>query len=252
MTIALDRPTTTHESRTAPRPLYRVGGTAPRPRPAEEAVTITVSVTLPAGTGDVEAALVADELRTQAQRLVTTRDGRTTVSVHSPNTFAAAGRSTARTLPPRSQGAAAVSPLRPRRTGVVSPNSPARRDAEAARRRALQATAVSPSSPSAAPADALVIDLFGRRVRIDGQDVDFTYKEFELLAQLARSARQTVSRTELMETVWAESPEETGERTVDVHVRRVRTKLGRYRRLISTVRGAGYRLDPGSDVAILS
>jgi DNA-binding response OmpR family regulator len=81
--------------------------------------------------------------------------------------------------------------------------------------------------------------------------VDFTHKEFELLAQLARDSRRTISRTELMETVWAEAPEQTGERTVDVHVRRVRSKLGRYRRLISTVRGAGYRLDPGSDVAIL-
>lgn len=254
MTIALDRPTTTtsFDARPATRSLYRVGGTAPRPRPAEDAVTITVSVTLPAGTGDVEAAVIADELRTRAQRLVAARDGRTTVSVSSPQTFATAGRSTSRPLPPRAQGAAPVSPLRPRRAGVVSPNSPARRDAEAARRRQLQATAVSPSSPSVAPEDSLVIDLFGRRVRIDGQDVDFTYKEFELLAQLARDARRTISRTELMETVWADSPEDTGERTVDVHVRRVRTKLGRYRRLISTVRGAGYRLDPGSDVAILS
>jgi hypothetical protein len=248
MTIALDRPTTFRTS--SPRSLHRVGGTAPRPQASEDAVTITVSVTLPAGTGDVESALIADELRTRAQRLVAARDGRTTVAVSSPQPFAAAGRSSARTLPPRGQ-AAAVTPLRPRRSGVVSPNSPARRDAEAARRRALQATAVSPASPSAAPQDNLVIDLFGRRVRIDGQDVDFTFKEFELLGELARNARRTISRTELMETVWAEAPEETGERTVDVHVRRVRTKLGRYRRLISTVRGAGYRLDPGSDVAIL-
>ena len=145
-----------------------------------------------------------------------------------------------------------MSPLRPRRAGVVSPNSPARRDAEAARRRALQATAVSPASPSLAAEESLVIDLFGRRVRIDGRDVDLTYKEFELLAQLARGARRIVTREELMETVWADAPAETGERTVDVHVRRLRTKLGRYRRLISTVRGSGYRLDPGSDVAILS
>lgn len=252
MTITLDRPTTTHaDRRPLTRPLYRAGSTAPRPRPSTDAVTITVTVTLPAGTGDIETAVVADELRTSAQRLVGAREGRTTVAVNSPNAFAAAGRSTSRTLPPRSQGAAAVTPLRPRRTGVVSPNSPARRDAEAARRRALQATAVSPSSPAIAPEDNLVIDLFGRRVRIDGRDVDFTYKEFELLSQLASNARRTISRTELMETVWAESPEDTGERTVDVHVRRVRTKLGRYRRLISTVRGAGYRLDPGSDVAIL-
>lgn len=252
MTITLDRPTTTRPSLSlAQRPAHRAGGFAPRPRATEDAVTITVTVTLPAGAGDVETALIADELRTRAQRLVAARDGRTTVSVNSPQAFAATSRSSVRSLPPRSQGAAAVSPLRPRRTGVVSPNSPARRDAEIARRRALQATAVSPSSPSVATEDSLVIDLFGRRVRIDGQDVDFTYKEFELLAQLARVARRTISRTELMETVWAEAPEDTGERTVDVHVRRVRTKLGRYRRLISTVRGAGYRLDPGSDVAIL-
>ena len=153
MTIALDRPTTYSAARTgSARPLYRVGGTAPRgtaPRQqvAEDTVTITVSVTLHAGTGDVEAALVADELRTRAQRLVGSRDGRTTVAVNSPQSFATASRSAARTLPPRDRGFAAVSPLRPRRTGVVSPNSPARRDAEAARRRALQATAVSPSSP---------------------------------------------------------------------------------------------------------
>ncbi|GAA1488647.1 winged helix-turn-helix domain-containing protein [Brachybacterium sacelli] len=253
MTIALDRPTTSDHT-TPARNLYRVGGTAPRPQATEEGVTVTVSVTLPAGTGDVEAALIADDLRTHAQRLTATRDGRTTVGVSNPNTFAATGssRSSARTLPPRGQGSVAVSPLRPRRPGVVSPNSPARKDAETARRRALRATAVSPASPSVAVEDSLVIDLFGRRVRIDGHDVDLTYKEFELLAELSRNARRTISREELMESVWAEAPSDTGERTVDVHVRRVRTKLGRYRRLISTVRGAGYRLDPGSDVAILS
>lgn len=246
MTITLDRPTAQY-ARTE-----QAGHSAPRPPAAEQGVTVTLSVTLPAGTGDVEAALIADDLRTHAQRLIAARGGRTTVAVNSPNAFSATGAAgrTARTLPPRRQ-AAAVSPLRPRRAGIVSPNSPARRDAETARRRALQATAVSPSSPSAAAEDSLVVDLFGRRVRIDGQDVDLTYKEFELLAQLSRNARRTISREELMETVWAEAPAETGERTVDVHVRRLRTKLGRYRRLISTVRGEGYRLDPGSDVAIL-
>src|SRR5699024_8609728 len=71
------------------------------------------------------------------------------------------------------------------------------------------------------------------------------------LSHLARNSRRTVSRTELMDSVWSDAPSDTGERTVDVHVRRLRTKLGRYRKLISTVRGAGYRLDPGSAVAIL-
>ena len=236
MTITLDRPSTTHRTS---RPAA----------PAEDGVTITLTVQLPAGTGDVEAALIADELRGHAQRQTATRQGRTTVSVSSPLAFRATGA--VRSIPPRRTGEAAISPLRPRRVGVVSPNSPARRDAEAARRRALQATAVSPSSASSAPDDSLVADLYGRRVRIDGADVDLTYKEFELLAHLARNARRTGSREELMETVWAGAPDETGERTVDVHVRRVRTKLGRYRKLISTVRGSGYRLDPGSDVSIL-
>lgn len=255
MTIALDRPTSTaRRARTAsaPRLLHRVGApSAPAPKTsADEGVTITVSITLPPGTGDVEAALLADEVRSHAQRQAESRQGRTSVSVSIPDSFSAAP-SNLQALPPRREGAAAVSPLRPRRTGVVSASSPARRDAEAARRRVRQATAVSPSSPSVAADTALVVDLLGRRVRIDGHDVDLTYKEFELLAHLARNARRTVSREELMESVWSEAPSDTGERTVDVHVRRVRTKLSRYRKLISTVRGAGYRLDPGSDVAIL-
>src|SRR5699024_7798272 len=160
----------------APR-LQRVGGTASRPVATEDAVTITVSVSLPAGTGDVEAALIADELRTRAQRRGAARDGRTTASVAHPPPPAATRPRTTRPRPP---GPAAGGPLRPPRKGIASPTPPARRDAEAARRRQLQATAVSPASPSLAPEDSLVIDLFGRRVRIDGQDVDFTHKEFEL------------------------------------------------------------------------
>lgn len=281
MTIALDRPTTPrsladHASRSAGRtgssaaaPALRLSAPSPArndrtgqaapsaarstaANPTEAGVTITVQVTLPSGTGDVEAALVADTLRTQAQRLSSARRGLTSVTVRSPRPFVATSGAarTERTLPPTRQQAA-ISPLRPRRTGTVSPTSPARRDAENARRRVLAATAVSPSSPSVPHDSALVLDLYGRRVRIDGQDVDLTYKEFELLAHLARNARRTVSREELMESVWCDAPAETGERTVDVHVRRLRTKLGRYRKLVSTVRGTGYRLDPGSDVAIL-
>ena len=96
-----------------------------------------------------------------------------------------------------------------------------------------------------------MIDLYGRRVRIDGEDVDLTHREFELLAHLARNARCIVSRGELMSEVWSSAGSDAGERTVDVHIRRVRNKLGRYRKLISTVRGSGYRLELGSDVALL-
>lgn len=267
MTIALDRPTT---APTAPRTaaLRSVGGRtagvqrpasrapftapgAPAPRPASSTVTVTLTISLPAGTPDVESARLADALRTQAQRLTAGRRARATVDVTSPHPFTSTTGSAQRALPPVARASAPASPVRERRAGVVSPNSPARRDIETARRRALQATAVSPS-PAPVPGDtALVIDLYGRRVRLDGTDIDLTYKEFELLAHLARHARRIVSREELMESVWADAEADTGERTVDVHIRRVRSKLGRYRKLISTVRGAGYRLDPGSDVAVL-
>lgn len=245
MTVTLDRPA----ARTAARP-YDRGVASASPAPAGQAVTITLTVSLPAGTADVEAANLADSLRAHAQRLTSGRRARASVHVSSPHPFTATTQGAARTLPPTGQTPAA-SPLRPRRAGIVSPTSPARRDAEAARRRVLQATAVSPSSAAVPTGAALVIDLYGRRVRIDGQDVDFTYKEFELLAHLARNARTIITREDLMNSVWSGAGTETGERTVDVHVRRVRSKLGEYRKLISTVRGAGYRLDPGSDVAIL-
>src|SRR5690625_6558986 len=168
MTIALDRPAQTssaHLNRTSSaRHLQRVGApSSPQPS-AEEGVTMSESVTLHPVTGDVEAALLADELRTHAQRQATTRQGRTSVSVSSPNSFSAGG-SGLRALPPRGQGAAAVSPLRPRRSGVVSANSTARRDEEAERRRDLLATAVSPSRPSVAAVTALDDDLQRRRVR---------------------------------------------------------------------------------------
>lgn len=266
MTIALDRPTRTvrpaaaslrpapqHPSFTAP------SSRAPRPDAATQTVNVTLTIALPAGTADVEAARLADTLRSQALRLTAGRRARATVEVSSPHPFTSttagtpnAGSGAAlRALPSASLPSAPARPTRDRRPGVVSPNSPARRDIENARRRTRQATAVSPAEPAQLGNASLVIDLYGRRVRIDGTDVDLTYKEFELLAHLARHSRRIVGREELLTSVWADADAETGERTVDVHIRRVRAKLGRYRRLISTVRGSGYRLDPGSDVAVL-
>ena len=244
--------------------------------PHAPASRITVAIELPAGTNPSEAERIADSLRSHVQLLVAPRGGRAHVE-HTPiatrtapssGSFTRApgqGPGAGQALPPR-QGLQPV-PLRARRAGVVSPNAPARRDAQAARLRLLHATAVSPASPAlalspspavpnVAPASRLhqaqfVIDLYGRRARIDGEDVNLTYKEFELLAFLARHAREVVTRDQLMDHVWCDASGETGERTVDVHVRRVRNKLGRYRKAISTVRGSGYRLDVGSDIAII-
>lgn len=259
MTIALSHPTT------APA--------RPSALPADDTVTVTLTVSLPAGTSPTEAALIADSLHTQARRISRVRRGTSAVRIDAPahqgqrqqggpRQLGGQRQRALRSVPGSGSAPLAPRPLgsrtagRPGNVGVVSPNSPALRDARAAAqaRFAPRITSVaSPDSPSAAPfTNGLVIDLYGRRVRLDGADVDFTHKEFELLAHLARNARTALTRGEIMETVWAGADASVGERTVDVHVRRVRAKLGRYRRLISTVRGAGYRLDPGSDVTILA
>lgn len=98
----------------------------------------------------------------------------------------------------------------------------------------------------------LVIDRPGREVLVDGRRIDLTFREFELLAYLSSFPRRAVTRSELMREVWDSDHEEIAaaisHRTVDTHVRRVRAKLGPYSRALTTVRGHGYRFDPGRDV----
>lgn len=75
--------------------------------------------------------------------------------------------------------------------------------------------------------------------RVHGRTLDLTYKEFELLTFLARHPARVFTREQLLSEVWG-SDYFGGTRTVDVHVRRLRAKLGEHKRLISTVRGVGY------------
>jgi DNA-binding response OmpR family regulator len=82
-------------------------------------------------------------------------------------------------------------------------------------------------------------------VRLRGQPLDLTYREFELLKFLAHNPRRVFTRTQLLQEVWGYDYF-GGTRTVDVHIRRLRAKLGaEYESLIGTVRGVGYKLDPG-------
>lgn len=89
---------------------------------------------------------------------------------------------------------------------------------------------------------AVLVDLPGRRLVVDGQDVDLTRQEFDLVAYLARSAGRVVTRDELYDGAWRSHDLSDRTRTVDVHVRRVRAKSG-LDGLIATVRGVGYRLN---------
>jgi DNA-binding winged helix-turn-helix (wHTH) protein len=101
-------------------------------------------------------------------------------------------------------------------------------------------------------AGGVVVDISRKRVLIDGESASFTFKEFELLQYLVLREGRTIERNELVNSLWQGATEEEapGERTIDVHVRRLRAKLGRYEDIVRTVRGVGYRFDRHADVVI--
>ena len=105
-----------------------------------------------------------------------------------------------------------------------------------------RATAEAPQR--AANVGDLVVDEDSYQVRLRGQPLDLTFKEFELLKALANSPNRVFTRELLLQEVWGYDYF-GGSRTVDVHVRRLRAKLGpEYEQMIVTVRGVGYKLVP--------
>ena len=87
--------------------------------------------------------------------------------------------------------------------------------------------------------DGLAIDHVARSVRADGRMIPLTYQEFELLSHLTATPGRVHSRGQLLRAVWGHA--EAGSlRTVDVHIHRLRSKLGQYRDRIVTVRRLGY------------
>lgn len=80
-----------------------------------------------------------------------------------------------------------------------------------------------------------------REVKVGGQAVPLTYKEFELLRLLLEAKGAVLTREVLMDRVWDLAAEREN-RTLDVHIRTLRAKLGEAGALIETVRGVGYRL----------
>jgi DNA-binding winged helix-turn-helix (wHTH) protein len=97
----------------------------------------------------------------------------------------------------------------------------------------------------------VIIDLSRKRVLLDDEQAPLTYKEFELLQYLVLREGRTIDRTELISSLWAAGDAEApNERTIDVHVRRLRSKLGSYEDIVRTVRGVGYRFDRHADVSV--
>jgi DNA-binding response OmpR family regulator len=96
----------------------------------------------------------------------------------------------------------------------------------------------------AASVGDLQVDEDSYQVRLRGQPLDLTFKEFELLKALANAPNRVFTRDLLLQEVWGYDYF-GGSRTVDVHIRRLRAKLGpEYESMIVTVRGVGYKLVP--------
>jgi DNA-binding response OmpR family regulator len=92
-------------------------------------------------------------------------------------------------------------------------------------------------------ASGVVIDESSYSAKVHGKPLDLTYKEFELLKFLAQHPGRVFSRDQLLSEVWGYDYF-GGSRTVDVHIRRLRAKLGDLEGLISTIRNVGYRFNP--------
>lgn len=92
---------------------------------------------------------------------------------------------------------------------------------------------------------ALRIDRAGLTVDVDGRRVELTPTEYKLLVTLAERRGRVQARGHLLETVWEAAPD-IQTRTVDMHVQRLRAKLGAAGDLIETVRGFGYRMRGGN------
>ena len=109
---------------------------------------------------------------------------------------------------------------------------------------------ISPKDPlDDEPQKGIVIDTNRKKVFADGENADLTYKEFELLNYLIEHEGATVSRKEIIDVIWNEGEGEIpNDRTIDVHIRRLRAKIAGYEDIIRTVRGSVYRFDRHPEV----
>ena len=90
--------------------------------------------------------------------------------------------------------------------------------------------------------EGLKIDLDGRSVSVDGERVDLTPKEYELLTYLAKNKNIALSREQLLNQVWGYDFY-GDDRTVDTHIKMLRNSIKHYRKFIVTVRGVGYKFE---------
>ena len=90
--------------------------------------------------------------------------------------------------------------------------------------------------------DKLVVNFLEHTIKIDDKEINATPKEFEILKYFINNKRIAISREQLLNKIWGYDFY-GDDRTVDTHIKMLRNNLGRYRDLIITVRGIGYKFD---------
>lgn len=110
----------------------------------------------------------------------------------------------------------------------------------------LAITTTSASTATGISHSGVTIDESSYQANVGGRALDLTFKEFELLRFLVANPGRVYSREQLLSEVWGYDYF-GGTRTVDVHVRRLRAKLGDHESVIGTVRNVGYRFAPSGD-----
>ena len=135
-------------------------------------------------------------------------------------------------------------------TATLGDPTAAPKHAAPARPRRTEAGDMSARRKKLLASNGVLIDMARREVFLDGQRLGLTFKEFELLFFLVENSSRAVSREELITALWADDSEIPHERTIDVHIRRLRAKLGRLSNAVRTVRGEGYRFYDHPEVLV--
>ena len=99
----------------------------------------------------------------------------------------------------------------------------------------------SPPMPTKYECGPLVIDIESSTALLDGKEVLFSRKEFDILAFLIKNQGSYYSRSDLIRQLWVDAPYVI-DRTIDVHIAHIRTKLGPYKDLLVSRNGFGYSL----------
>ncbi|HMO10840.1 MAG TPA: winged helix-turn-helix domain-containing protein [Actinotalea sp.] len=145
---------------------------------------------------------------------------------------------------PSARTRAVLSGPAPERRGAQAPAAPTGPPAQRRPRSLRSRLAAIPDAPD------VVLDLAAGRASVDGVPLDLTPTEFALLSHLVSARGRAVGRGELLTAVWAGRGPVPGERTVDVHIRRLRL-VPALAGLIATVHGVGYRVPSGAGIRVV-